>query len=334
MLTLTPAVTVSYGVKSLFLLLSILEFAVGVLVNAFIFSVNFRDVVRRQPLSSCDFILLSLSFTRLFLHGLLFLNAFQLVYFQQMQDPLNNSFQIILLLWMVANQASLWITTCLSLLYCSKIVRFSHGPLLCLASWVSRKISRVLLGTVLLTCVCTAICFWDFFRYQFTISTKLSMTNNTVHNLQIAKLSFFHSFLFCSLGSMVPFLCVLASTGLLIVSLWRHMRTMSARTGDSRDSSLEAHVKALKSLTSFLCIFVVALSAALLSVPLLMLWHNKMGVMVCVGIMAACPSGHAAILISGNAKLKRAVDSILLWVWSSLKVRAGPKAGPRTPELC
>ncbi|XP_066111382.1 taste receptor type 2 member 38 [Saccopteryx bilineata] len=334
MLTLTPAITVSYEVKSLFLLLSILEFAVGVLVNAFIFSVNFRDIVRRQPLSSCDFILLSLSFTRLLLHGLLFLHAFQLVYFQQMRDPLSNSFQIILLLWMVVNQASLWVTTCLSLLYCSRIVRFSHGPLLCLASWVSRKTSCVLLGMVLLICACTAYCSWDIFRYHLTVSTMLSMYNNTVHNLQIAKLSFFHSFLFCSLGSIVPFLCVLSSTGLLIVSLWRHMRTMSARTGDSRDPSLEAHVKALKSLISFLCLFVVALSAALLSVPLLVLWHNKTGVMVCVGIMAACPSGHAAILISGNAKLKRAVGSILLWVRSSLKVRAGPKAGPRTPELC
>lgn len=53
----------------------------------------------------------------------------------------------------------------------------------------------------------------------------------------------------------------------------------------------------------FFCLYVLSLSAALVSMPLLTLWHSKVGVMACIGIMAACPSGHAVILISGNAKL-------------------------------
>ncbi|KAM5303223.1 taste receptor type 2 member 38 [Glossophaga mutica] len=335
MWTLTPVVTVSYEVKGVFLFLSVLEFAAGILINTFIFLVNFRDVVRRQPLSDCDLVLLILSLTRLFLHGLLFLDALQLTLFQKMEDPLSSSYQTIIMLWMVANQAGLWLTTCLSLLYCSKIVRFSHSFLLCLASWISRRISWMLLGTVLFTCVCTAICSWDFFsRSHITATHTLSTKNYTEHDLQIEKLNFFQSFLFCSLGSIPPFLCFLVSSGVLIVSLWRHMRTMRAKTSNSRDPSLEAHIKALKSLISFLCVYVVSLCAALLSMLLLSLWHNKPGVMVCVGVMAACPSAHAAILISGNAKLRRAVDSIFLWVQSGLKVRADHKADRRTPGLC
>lgn len=335
MLTLTPIITVSYGANSVFLVLSVLEFAVGILVNVFIFLVYFWDVVRRQPLSTCDLVLLSLSLTRLFLHGLLFLNATQLTHFQQMNDLLSFSYQTIMMLWMITNQAVLWLTTCLNLLYCSKIVRFSPAFLFCLASWISRKISRILLCTVLCTSVCTIICSWDFFSSShFTVKSELFMSNNTEFNLQTANLEFFHSFLFCSVGSIPPFLCFLVSSGVLIVSLCRHMRTMRAKTRDSCDPSLEAHIKALKSLITFLCLFVVSLCAALLSVPLLMLWHNKIGAMVCVGIMAACPSGHAAILISGNAKLRRAVDSILLWVQSSQRVTADHKADPRTPGLC
>lgn len=335
MLMLPPAATVSYEVKCAFLCLSILEFVVGTLANAFIFSVNFRDVVRRQPLSNCDLVLLSLSLTRLFLHVLLFLYAIQLTHFQQMEDPLRVSYQTIVMLWMIANQAGFWIATCLSLLYCSKIVRFSCAFLLCLATWTSRKMPQMLLGSILLTSVCTVICSWDYFSNPHFMGTTTLFTNNgTEFHLQIEKLSFFNSFLFCNLGSIPPFLCFVASSGVLIVSLWQHMRTMRAKTRDSRDPSLEAHIKALKSLISFFFLYVVSLCAALLSMPLLILWHNKIGVMVCVGIMAACPSGHAAIVISGNAKLRAAVDAILLWARTSLKVRAEHQTVPLVPGRC
>lgn len=334
MLTLTPVITVSYEVKSAFFFLSALEFAVGILTNAFIFLVNFWDVVRRQPLSNCDLILLSLSLTRLFLHGLLFLDALELIYFQQMKDPLSLSYQVIIMLWMITNQAGLWLTTCLSLLYCSKIVRFSHTILLCLASWISRKVPQMLLGAMFFSSICTLLCLGDFFsRPDFAFTTMLFI-NNTEPNLQIAELNFYHSFIFCILGSIPPFLLFLVSSGVLIVSLGRHMRTMKVKTKDSCDPSLEAHIKALRSLVSFFCLYVVSFCAALISVPLLMLWHNKIGVMICVGILAACPSIHAAILISSNAKLRRAVETTLLWVQSSLKVRADHKADPRTPDLC
>ncbi|XP_062956160.1 taste receptor type 2 member 38 [Cynocephalus volans] len=334
MWTLTPALTVSYEVKCAFLFLSVLEFAVGILANAFIFLVNFWDMVKRQPLSNCDLVLLCLSVTRLFLHGLLFLNAIQLTLFQQTKTPLSYSHQINIVLWVITNQASLWMATCLSLLYCSKIVRFSHPLLLFLASWISRKVPQMLLAASLFSCICSVLCVWDFFnRSHFTATALLFMNNNnTGLNLQIAKLDFFYPFVFCNLLSIPPFLFFLVSSGVLIVSLGRHMRTMKSQTRDSCDPSLEAHIRALKSLVSFLCFYVVSFCAALTSVPLLMLCHNKIGVMVCVGTMAACPSGHAAVLISSNAKLRRAVETILLWAQSNLKVKTDHKADPRT--LC
>ncbi|XP_032257176.1 taste receptor type 2 member 38 [Phoca vitulina] len=332
-LTLTLVITVSYEVKSAFLFLSALEFAVGILTNAFIFFMNFWDVVRRQPLSNCDLILLSLSLTQLFLHGLLFLDAIQLIYFQWMKDPLSLSYQTIIMLWMITNQAGLWLTTCLSLLYCSKIICFSHTILLCLASWVSRKVPQMLLGAMLFSSICTLLCLGDFFsKSGFAFTTMLFM-NNTELNLQIAKLNFYHSFIFCTLESIPPFLLFLVSSGVLTVSLRRHTRIMKAKTKDSRDPSLEAHIKVLRSLVSSLCFYVVSFCVALISVPFLMLWH-KIRVMICVGILAACPSIHAAILISSNAKLRSAVETILLWVQSSLKVRADHREDPRIPDLC
>ncbi|KAJ8782889.1 hypothetical protein J1605_009497 [Eschrichtius robustus] len=145
MVTLTAIVTVPYEVRNAFLFFSVLEFAVGILVNAFIFLMTFWVVVRRWPLSNCDLVLLNLSLTWLFLHGLLFLDAIQLTHFQWIKDPLSLCYQTILMLWMLVNQAGLWLTTCLSLLYCSKTVHFFHTFLLRLASWISRKIPQMLL---------------------------------------------------------------------------------------------------------------------------------------------------------------------------------------------
>lgn len=309
MLTLTPVLTVSYEAKVFFLLLSVLEFTVGILVNAFIVSVNFWDMVNGQPLNNCDLVLLCLSITRLFLQGLLLLDAIQLSCFQQMKDPLSHNYQAILTFWMIANQVSLWFAACLSLLYCSKIARFHHTSVLHLASWVSRRFRRVLLAAFLFSCICTALCLWDFFSgSHFTVTSVLPM-NNTEINLQIAKLNFFHSFIFCNVGSIPPSLVFLVSSGVLFTSLGSHVRAMKSRTRDSRDPGLEAHIKAIIFLVSFLCFYMLSFCAALISVPLLVLWHSKGGVMVCIGMMAACPSGHAAVLISGNAKLRRAIET-------------------------
>ncbi|XP_055276161.1 LOW QUALITY PROTEIN: taste receptor type 2 member 38 [Moschus berezovskii] len=344
--TRTPAIcflSVSASeVKNAFLLFSVLEFAVGILVNALIFLVNFWDLVRRQPLSYCDRVLLSLSLTQLVLHRLLLLKAVQLTHFQQMKDPLSFSYQTITVLWMITSRAGLWLATCLSLLYCSKTVRFSHAFLLRAASWVSRKIPQMLLGAVVLSCVCTLLCLWDLFSgSRFSAVMRLLTNNSTELNLNIAKLRFFHFFLFRSLASIPSFLLFLVSSGeeetrtpVLVFSLGRHMRMMRAKARGARDPSLEAHARALRSLVSFLCPYVLSLRAALFSMPLLTPWCNKVGVMVCVGIMAACPSGHGVILISGNAKLRSAVDSILLWAQSSFNVRVGHKADPRMPDLC
>ncbi|XP_031236674.1 taste receptor type 2 member 38 [Mastomys coucha] len=329
MLTLTPVFTVSYEAKISFLFLSVMEFAVGFLANAFIVLVNVWDVVKKQPLNNCDIALLCLSITRLFLQGLLLLDAVQLACFQQMKDPLSHNYQAILTLWMIANQVSLWLAACLCLLYCSKIVRFSHTFPLHVASCVSRRFLQMLLVALLFSCICTALCLWDFFSRSPSTVTSILHVNNTEFNLQIAKLNFFYSFIFCNAGSVPPSLAFLVSSGVLVISLGSHMRTMKSHIGSS-DPSLEAHIRAIIFLVSFLGFYVMSFCAALISIPLLVLWHNKGGVMVCIGMMAACPSGHAAILISGNAKLRRSVETMVFWLQSRQKVRRVHKVLPRT----
>ncbi|XP_040857944.1 taste receptor type 2 member 38 [Ochotona curzoniae] len=316
MLTLTPELSVSYEVKITFISLSLLELAVGMLANAFIVLVNCWDVVKQRPLSNCDLVLLCLGITRIFLHGLLFLDAIHLTFLQQMKDPLSHSYQIVIIFWIVTNQVSLWLSTCLSLLYCSKVARFSDAFLLCLVSLISRKIRQLLLGAILFSCICSVFCVWDFFSRSHISITSLLFRNNTELNLHMTNFHFSFSFLFCNVVSIPLFLSFLISTGLLIASLRKHVRAMKTHTRDNQDPSLKAHIKALRSLVSSLCFYVVSFGAAWISVPLRTKWHSKTGGMVCVMLMAACPTGHAAVLISSNAKLRRTLGTILHWVLS------------------
>ncbi|KAM4858344.1 LOW QUALITY PROTEIN: taste receptor type 2 member 38 [Urocitellus parryii] len=317
MLTLTPVLTVSYKANS-FLFLPILEFAVGILANVLIFLVNFRDMVKRQPLSNCDLVLMCLSISRLFLHGLLFLAAIQFTFFP-MKDPLNHNYQTVIML-MIAHQVNLWLITCLSLLYCSKIVRFSNTFFLCCTGWISRKTPRC--SCVLFSCICIVLCLWNFFSIShFTLTDVIHKQSEL--NLPITKLNFLYSFIFCNVGSISPFLYFLVFLRFLVIFLRGHMRTMKSQTRDTHTST-EAHIKALIHLLGFfLCFYAVWFCAALISVPLLILWHSKVRVMVCIGMMAACPSGHAVILI-WNAKLM-AVRTILLWVQRCPNIRTDHK---------
>ncbi|KAM5190699.1 LOW QUALITY PROTEIN: taste receptor type 2 member 38 [Callospermophilus lateralis] len=238
MLILTPVLTVSYKAET-FLFLPILEFAVGILANVFIFLVNFRDMVKRQVLSNCDLVLMCLSICQLFLHGLPFLRAIQAIqftFFQQMKDPLNHNYQTVIMLWMIAHQVNLWLITCLSLLYCSKIVRFSNTFFLCCTGWISRKIPQVFLCAILFSCICIVLCLWDFFSIShFTVTDVIHEQYGT----QFAnyKTQFFYPFIFCNVGSLSPFLYFLVSLGFLVIFLRSHMRTMKSQTRDTHTSS-------------------------------------------------------------------------------------------------
>uniref|UniRef100_A0A5F9CKD6 Taste receptor type 2 n=1 Tax=Oryctolagus cuniculus TaxID=9986 RepID=A0A5F9CKD6_RABIT len=282
MLTLTPELTVSYEGKITFMVLSVLEFAVGVLANAFIFWVSFWDVVEQQPVNSCDLVLLCLSTTRLLPHGLLFLDAVHLSFFQQTKDPLSHSYQIVIMLWTIRNQVSLWLPTCLSPLHCSKVARFSHTFLLCVASWISRRTPQLLLGGLLFCCIRTVLCVGDF---------RL--------NVHIGSVSLFYVFMFCSVGSIPLFLSFLVSSGVLIVSLRKHLRTMMAQASNVRDPSPEAHIQALKALVALICFYVVLFCTAV----------------ICCTDRVQCQAeedrGHHSTLGSGPSEGKRPWDTVL-----------------------
>ncbi|XP_043823487.1 taste receptor type 2 member 38 [Dromiciops gliroides] len=322
MASLTPAISVSYEIKWIYFFFSILELAVGILSNSFIVLVNAWDLVRKHKLSISDLLLLSLGTSRIFLQGLLFLDAIYLTHFQVMREPLSNKYKTIILFWMLVNQVSLWLATWLSIFYCAKIARVSHSFLLWFKGWLLMVTPQLLLGSLTLPWVSVMPCIWKHFSLFYSNST-VSLPGNNTEKIMKERLSFFYFYLLCNLGNILPFVLFLASSAILIISLGRHMRTMVAQTTGSGDPSLEAHVAALRSLISFLFLYAIGFGASIAAVPLTLLISNKIGVMVCVGLMATSPSVHSIILILSNTKLKRALKSILHLIQCFLKACIG-----------
>lgn len=110
--------------------------------------------------------------------------------------------------------------------------------------------------------------------------------------------------------AVLPFLLFVASSTLLIASLWRHTRQMRQRTMGLKDPRTEAHIAALKSLISFLILYICTFVADVLhgapSCRLGTEWKRN----ICLLVVAVCPSIHGVLLIFFNFRLK----SILLYV--------------------
>ncbi|XP_036616502.1 taste receptor type 2 member 5 [Trichosurus vulpecula] len=122
---------------------------------------------------------------------------------------------------------------------------------------------------------------------------------------------YIHMFWF-NLGSFVPFIVFLLSSGMLIISLSRHHRRMLHHLEGRKDAQTKAHVAALKSLISFLLLYVMYFLATPFSIISKFPPGKLTEVLISEIFMAAYPSFHSAILIVGNPKMKQQFQR-LMW---------------------
>uniref|UniRef100_A0A452IAX0 Taste receptor type 2 n=1 Tax=Gopherus agassizii TaxID=38772 RepID=A0A452IAX0_9SAUR len=295
-----------------YMMISAMELSAGIVANGYIVALNCIDWAKSRTLTSNDKIITSLAFSRFCLQFLVTLgNALSVVYpniFDRLQ-----TLQSYLVIWMFINQVSLCFASCLSVFYCVKIATFSQ----CLFSWLKLKISRLvpllLLGSVLY-CLVTTVAFTSFI-YSYSVSSHNStdLSTNSTMSDNIKNLMEF-TFLIHSVGSIFPLIVFIASSVLLIISLWRHIRKMNLNSDlnpSFRNPSTDAHVRALKSVVSFFIIYNIYFVTSTFSIGNLSYLNAEWIIRVCTFVAAAYPSVHSIVLILGNPKLKLASAKIL-----------------------
>ncbi|NWY74424.1 T2R40 protein, partial [Erithacus rubecula] len=213
--------------------------------------------------------------------------------------------------------STLWFGAWLSVFYCIKVASFTHSFFI----WLKHRIARLMPWMLLTSWLCSftaAIPFaWDVYSVHSNFTAPLPMTNSSaMRTTRKDNMGLF--ILLSNAGIGMPLILSVLSSVLLIWSLWIHTRRMHNNASGFRDPSLEAHMKAIKSVCSFLMLYVtyfICVHVLLFEVfsPL------SPAEMICLLLMAACPTGHTIVLIWSNPKFRKMPARI--WHRTNCRVR-------------
>ncbi|NWQ60920.1 T2R40 protein, partial [Neopipo cinnamomea] len=205
--------------------------------------------------------------------------------------------------------SSFWSCAWLSVFYCVKVASFTQSFFI----WLKQRIASLvpwLLITSSLYSFTTALPFaWHVYTMRNNFTAPLTTANSSEMGVT-RKDSVTLSILLYSTGVSLPLLLSVVSSILLIRSLWIHTRQMQSNASGYSDPSLEAHTSAIKSVCSFLIIYIIYFICLvlLISDTFLSLSIRKS---MCLVVMAACPVGHSVVLIWSNPKFQEVPARIL-----------------------
>ncbi|NXH46917.1 T2R40 protein, partial [Dicaeum eximium] len=247
-----------------------------------------------------DMIMISLCSSRITLQCWTILDLF-LTIFCEPSNYEENMYGVLKAGYMFLNYCILWFGAWLSVFYCIKVGSFTHSFFIWLKLRIARLVPWILLASWFCSVAAAIPYAWRVYRvHNFT--APLSMTNSSVMRTarkdSLALLSYI-----CNAGIGLPLILSVISSILLIQSLCVHNRRMQNNASGFRDPSLEAHMKAIKSVCSLL-IFYVTYFIAFTFLLYDFFLHLSTSKAICIAIMAACPTGHTMVLIWSNPKFQ------------------------------
>ncbi|XP_074676923.1 taste receptor type 2 member 9-like [Strix aluco] len=274
----------------------------GMWINAFIVSVLCVTWLKKKTFNSNEKILLVLGCSRFwFLCSTWIYSFFSVIYprcFSVHPIP-----QLSAAIETFFNSYNLWASAFLCVFYCIKIATFRHIFFIYLKLKIDRIVPWLLLGLLF------SSLFLCILAYDFTDKTCCQNLNSTTlgnlweSNVRIDE-RFFPMFFISGLGITTAFLAVIFSVLLLLFSLWRHKCKM--QTNSMKDLSMDAHIKAMKSILSFFFIYSIDFTFLVL----ILIYATKMenpAMFLTLILQYVFPSVHSLILILSNPKLKKAL---------------------------
>ncbi|XP_015284172.1 PREDICTED: taste receptor type 2 member 9-like, partial [Gekko japonicus] len=266
---------------------------VGVMGNGFIVLANGLDWIRSKTMPPSDMILTALSLSRLLFLGLVL--AVHCLFFLDVDNPKSLP-ESLIFFWGFANATTLWMATCLAVFYCMKLVNLPQVFFVKMKLGLSRLVPRLLLGSVLVSFITSfPIIFFEKCSPCCNETRVVRGNRNTTCPQKVL------SGIIYITGSSPSFVIVLASSVLLIRSLLHHARKMRLNMGGVKDHRMDVHIKAVKTLVSFVILF----TASFVAVVSLAMFTSPWTIVTSTVVIIVCNSGHSVMLISMNPKLKQ-----------------------------
>ncbi|NWU45165.1 TA2R9 protein, partial [Hylia prasina] len=294
----------SYGATTVAIIT--LEAFAGMWINAFILCVLCTGWVKKKSLNSNEKILLLLGCSRIcFLCFTWVMNFLSRIYPNYLYVhpilQLLASFQIFF------NYSNLWFSACLCVFYCIKIANFRSSFFIYLKVKIDRMVPWLLLGSVL-SALAMGIVTYEFAETVQRNNISVTRLGNFWEATIRMDKYFFSSFFLTGFGYAASFMAVIIAAVFLLFSLWRHKHKM--QTNSMKDLSKEAHIRAMKSILSFLVMYSINFVCLILTIIYTMINENTMTLLISI-YLYAFPGVHSLILISSNPKLEKALLKIL-----------------------
>ncbi|XP_066220352.1 taste receptor type 2 member 5 [Saccopteryx leptura] len=297
----TPSPAAQVAILGLLMAVAGAEFLIGLVGNGVLMVWSLGEWVRKCKGSSYQLIVLGLASCRFLLQCLIMVDLILFPFFES-----SCWLRSLNLFWVVVSQVSLWLATFLSVFYCKKIATFEHPAYLwlkqrayCLSGWclLGSLVINVLLGSHV------GLKPSSPFHGNSSVLYALS----TWHYLTILQLN---------AGSGLPFTLFLISSGMLMLSLYRHHRRMRVHMAGRNDAQAKAHITVLKSLVCFLILYMVYVVASPYSIKSKSFPADLTTVFISETLMAAYPSLHSVILVLGNPRVRQACQRVL---WKAVR---------------
>ncbi|NXE91668.1 TA2R9 protein, partial [Menura novaehollandiae] len=294
----------SFGVMTVAIIT--LETFAGMWINSFIVSVLCIAWIKRKSLNSNDKILLLLGcFRFLYLCFSWAYSFLSIIYPNYLY--VHPTHELLLSISNFFDCSTLWVSACLCGFYCIKIVNFRNRFFMYLKGKIDRIVPWLLLGSVLLSLVISS------FLYDIVDKAQCNSRRSTGQG-NFLKVSgkmddvFFGIYFIYGFGFVTSFMAVISSVLLLLFSLWRHKCKM--QTNSMKNLSMDAHIKAMKSILSILVMYSINFLFVTLTLIPSRKEENPMMFLIYV-FLYAFPGVHSIILIFSNPKLKKTLLRIL-----------------------
>uniref|UniRef100_A0A8C0TYE5 Taste receptor type 2 n=1 Tax=Cyanistes caeruleus TaxID=156563 RepID=A0A8C0TYE5_CYACU len=259
----------------------------GMWINAFIVCVLCLAWVKKKTLNSNEKILLLLGCTRISYLCLLWVYDFLLIIYPNYLY-VHPIFQLISSFTTFFNYSNLLVSACLCGFYCIKIANFRNSFFIYLKVKIDRMVPWLLLGSEILA-LAVGIIIYDLTESLIRLDKR-----------------FFFSFFLTGFGYAASFMAVIFSAVFLLFSLWTHKRKMQKNS--MKDLSMDAHIRAMKSILSFLVMYSINFVCLVSTIIYNMENENIMRLLIYI-YLCAFPGVHSLILIFSNPKLEKALKS-------------------------
>ncbi|NWS22809.1 T2R41 protein, partial [Pachyramphus minor] len=284
-----------------------LQALAGMWINAFIVSVICTAWVKKTTLNSNEKILLLLGSSRFWYLCISWVYYFLLIIYPNYLY-VQPTFQLLTVTQRFFSCSEVSVSACLCVFYCTKIANFRNGFFIYLKVKIDRMVPWLLLGSLLFSLVIGILLYESIDKPQCNNST--GQENLWKVRIKIDE-QFFPIYLITGFGYVTLFMAVILSALLLLFSLWRHKHNM--QTNSMKDLSMDAHIKAMKSILSFFVMY--SINFISLIVTMIYSTGGKSAMMFLIYVFQyTFPGIHSLIVIFSNPRLKNTLLRILLCV--------------------